>query len=74
MCTTNKCWTWAFLQYLLILNSVPKTRRLGVCGGGMWRDGLGRSGIDLKFDCMWAEMNLLRVTTVIMVIHTVPGK
>lgn len=47
---------------------------LGLCGRGMWRGGLRGSGIDLKFDCMWAEMNLLRVTTVTMVTHTVPGK
>lgn len=58
----------------MILNSVPETRMLGLCRDGMWRGGLGRSGIDLKFDCMWAEANLLRVTTVIMVTHTVPGK
>lgn len=29
----------------------------------------GGQGIDLKFDCLWAEMVLLRVTTV-MVTHS----
>lgn len=36
--------------------------------------GVARSGIDLKFDCMWAGMESLRVTTVVMVTHTVPGR
>lgn len=40
------------------------------CGEVVWED----QGINLKFDCMWAEIDLLAVTTVVRVTHTVSGK
>ena len=47
-----KCWRPALKQHLLILNSVPKMRMVGICGGGTGRVGEGGHCVDLKCDCM----------------------
>lgn len=72
--TASQHWECAYDQYLLIQNSFGPQKVLGVCTGGMWRGGVGRSGIDLKFDWMWADMGLFRVITVVLITLTVPGK
>ena len=35
---------------------------------------VGGQGIDLKFVCMWADVELLGVTAAVMITHPVPGK
>ena len=35
---------------------------------------LGGQGIDLKFGCMWADVELLGATAAVMITHPILGK